>query len=204
MSQARTFQRRAYSEGEPVVIGEGVTTAEYFRLPLTTAPHNLIHGRLYISPSPFVNHQRTVLAIGHALFDYALESGGEAIIAPMDCRLGDGNVLQPDAFYAAPENLGIIHDHILGSPALVVEVLSRGTRRFDRTQKLETYARNGVREAWLVDPESETVIVFTGDGHRWVKEQSVLFGDPIPSSIVKAGPAGLTSVSPRSEPEPTH
>ena len=58
----------------------------------------------------------------------------------MDCRLGDGNVLQPDAFCVAPENLGIIHDHILGSPDLVVEVLSRGTRRFDRTQKLETYA----------------------------------------------------------------
>ena len=204
MAQAGTSPAPAHPEGEPAVIQEGLTADDYFRLPLTIVPHNLIHGRLYISPSPFVNHQRTVLAIGHALFDYALESGGEAIIAPMDCRLGDGNVLQPDAFYVAPENLGIIHDHIFGPPDLVVEVLSRGTRRFDRTQKLETYARNGVREAWLVDPESETVIVFTGDGHRWVKEQSVLFGDPIPSSIVKAGPAGLTSVPPRSEPEPTH
>ena len=70
MSQARTFQRRAYSEGEPVVIGEGVTTDEYFRLPETGAPSNLIDGRLYMSASPFVNHQRTVLTIGHALFDY--------------------------------------------------------------------------------------------------------------------------------------
>ena len=79
MAQARTFQRRAYSEGEPGVIQEGLTAADYFRLPLTTVAHNLIHGRLYISPSPFVNHQRIVLAIGHALFDYALESGGGGV-----------------------------------------------------------------------------------------------------------------------------
>ena len=195
MSQARTFPRKAYSEGEPVVIREGVTTDEYFRLPETGAPSNLIDGRLYMSPSPFANHQRIVLAIGHALFDFAQEAGGEAFIAPMDCRMADGSVLQPDAFYVSPENIGIIHDHILGSPDLVVEVLSRGTRRFDRTQKLETYARNGVREAWLVDPESETVIVFTGDGQRWAKEQSVLFGDAIPSGIVEAGAAGLTSAA---------
>ena len=65
----------------------------------------------------------------------------------------------------------------------VIEVLSRGTRRFDRTKKLEIYPRNGGREAWFVDPESETVIVFTGEGKRWAREQSVPFGDPIPSSL---------------------
>ena len=69
MSQARTFPRKAYAEGEPVVIREGVTTDEYFRLPETGAPSNLIDGRLYVSPSPFANHQRIVLAIGHARID---------------------------------------------------------------------------------------------------------------------------------------
>ncbi len=128
MAQARTSQPLAVPEGEPIVLREGLTADEYFGLPETTAPHNLIDGRLYMSPSPFANHQRIVLIVGHALFEYARGAGGEAFIAPMDCRLVDGNVLQPDALYIGQANLKIIHDHVIGAPDLVVEVLSRGTR----------------------------------------------------------------------------
>ena len=38
-------------------------------------------------------------------------------------------------------------------PNLVVEILSRGTRRRDETLKLQLYERSGVDEYWLVDPE---------------------------------------------------
>ncbi len=201
MAQARTSQPPAFPEGEPAVVREGLTAGDYFGLPETTAPHNLINGRLYVSPSPFANHQRIVLTIGHALFEFARQEGGEAFIAPMDCHLPDGNVLQPDALYIGKANLDLVHEHIVGAPDLVVEVLSRGTRRFDRNTKLGIYARNGVHEAWLVDSESETVIVFSGTGEKWTREQSVLFGEPIPSSIVKVGPAGLGLTRP-SEPNP--
>ncbi len=193
MAQARTSQPPAGPESTPRVVREGTTADEYFRLPESTAPHNLIDGRLFMSPSPFANHQRIVLMIGHALFEFARQAGGEALIAPIDCRLADGNVLQPDALYIGEANLEIIHEHVIGAPDLVVEVLSRGTRWFDRNTKLGIYARNGVREAWLVDPDSETVIVFGGDGEKWTKEQSVLFGETIPSLIVEVGPAGLRS-----------
>lgn len=121
----------------------------------------------------------------------------------MDCRLADGSVVQPDVGFIAPENLGIIHDHIVGPPDLVIEVLSRGTRRFDRTKKLPVYARNGVREAWLVDPDSETVIVFAGDGEQWVREQSVLFGETIPSFVVPPGAYGLALTPPSGSAPPS-
>ena len=201
MAQARTSHFPAYPDGEPIVVREGVTIGEYFRLPETTAAHNLINGRLYKSPSQLANHQRIVLTIGHALVEYARQAGGEAFIAPMDCHLPDGNVLQPDALYIRAANSDIVQDHVIGAPDLVVEVLSRGTRRFDRTTKLEIYARNGVLEAWLVDPDSETVIVFSGEGGSWTKEQSVLFGQPIPSAVVQTGAAGLTDSAAESNSE---
>lgn len=178
-------------EEEPVLVREGVSIAEYLAMPETTQSYNLIDGRLYMSPAPLMRHQQLVMTLGFALDQYARSHGGLAFISPMDCHLPTGSVLQPDAGYIAPERLGIVDRWVMGAPDLVVEVLSPGTRRFDRNRKLRAYELAGVREAWLVDGSSNTVIVFSGEDNRWVREQSVLFGEPVPSAVVDAGTAGL-------------
>ena len=38
------------------------------------------------------------------------------------------------------------------APDWICEVLSSGTQAFDRADKMNVYAREGVRHAWLVDP----------------------------------------------------
>ena len=43
---------------------------------------------------------------------------------------------------------------------MVVEVLSKHTRKKDMTIKLNKYVNAGVREYWIVDPEKESVIVY--------------------------------------------
>ena len=180
------------SDGEPVLIGENVTADEYFAMPETVIPHNLIDGRLYMSPSPFWNHQELVGSLYVAFREYARSTGGVPVLSPMDCRLSDRTVVQPDVAYIVAERAGIIQNHVMGAPDVVVEVLSPGTRRFDRQKKLDAYGRNGVREAWLVDPDAETVTVFSGDGSHWTDERSARFGEPIPSAVMAVGDAGLT------------
>lgn len=46
-----------------------------------------------------------------------------------------------------------------GPPDLVIEVLSPGTARRDRGLKHRLYARRGVAQYWIVDPEADAVEV---------------------------------------------
>ena len=52
-------------------------------------------------------------------------------------------------------------------PDLVVEVLYSDKQR-DRVTKFKAYAKVGVPEYWIVDPEQETVAVFVLRGETFV------------------------------------
>ena len=47
-----------------------------------------------------------------------------------------------------------------GAPDLIIEILSPSNLRHDRLTKYNLYQRAGVREYWIVDPESKTVQSF--------------------------------------------
>ena len=51
-----------------------------------------------------------------------------------------------------------------GAPDLIAEILSPSTQRHDRLVKLDLYQRAGVREYWIVDPDSQTVQVMLRNG----------------------------------------
>ena len=54
-----------------------------------------------------------------------------------------------------------------GAPDLVIEILSPSTRRHDRMTKFNLYQQAGVREYWIVDPDSQDVQVFVLEGGRY-------------------------------------
>jgi Uma2 family endonuclease len=55
------------------------------------------------------------------------------------------------------------------APDWVCEVLSPSTAKYDRTDKLLIYAREGVRWAWLVDPLQRTLEAFRQDEGSWMR-----------------------------------
>jgi Uma2 family endonuclease len=117
----------------------------------------LLYGRLVVTPAPSLRHQRTILALSRILYDYSVEHGGEVALSPLDVRLADHSIVQPDLIYVSPARAEILQERIFGAPDLVVEILSPSTARRDRGAKLQLYAESDVREYWLVDPESETI-----------------------------------------------
>ncbi len=176
---------------EPVLLKGGVTSAAYFGTPETMIPHNLVHGRLYRMATPIPLHQRIVGYMFRKMADAADGAGGEMILSPMDCEFAEGLIFQPDLLYIAPDRLHIIRDWVRGVPDIAIEVQSPSTRRFVERVKLPLYAEHGVREAWVVDPVARTVTVHTGDGTSWVSEETVAFGEDVPSAILQVGACGL-------------
>ena len=53
-------------------------------------------------------------------------------------------------------------------PDWVCEILSPSTARVDRVEKLPIYTANGIKHAWLVDPELRTLEVFENQQGKWL------------------------------------
>jgi Uma2 family endonuclease len=139
-----------------------VTYEDYCTLPDGGPRYQVIDGDLVMSPSPTFQHQNITGRIYSALLQYVdAHSAGRVAIAPFDVVLSDVTVLQPDVLYVSKARQSIIRDAgIFGAPDLCVEVLSPNTRKFDTDIKRHLYARHGVIEYWIVDPESNTLTVY--------------------------------------------
>jgi Uma2 family endonuclease len=128
---------------------------DYFALP--DEPRcELIYGRLYMSPAPTSRHQEIVGMLYTVLDAAAQQTGGRALMSPIDVVLGDHSVVQPDLVYLSASRRDLIRDQVDGAPDLVIEVLSPGSHHRDRVAKLRLYAMAGVGECWLVDPDTRT------------------------------------------------
>lgn len=114
-------------------------------------------------PSPSVSHQEVSKRLLMALVGWVENRGlGKVYDAPLDVVLSEHDVVQPDLPYVSRDRQGIIKEaDIWGAPDLVAEILSSSTTRWDREIKREVYARFGVRELWLVDPQARSIEVAT-------------------------------------------
>jgi Uma2 family endonuclease len=125
--------------------------------------HEIIDGVHYVTPSPRLRHQDLVGRLHGAFFVYLLEhpEAGRVFLSPLDVVLSYHDVVAPDLLFIAGDQAGIMTEkNIQGAPALVVEVMSKSTRKRDTQIKRRLFEQVGVREYWLVDPELDTVQVF--------------------------------------------
>ena len=136
-------------------------SAQYFELP-DEPRYELLFGRLHMAPSPSSRHQRVVLLLSEIFLRAARQSGGKVLTAPIDVVISDHSVVQPDLLYVSGGRRSIIQDRVVGVPDLIVEVISHGTARRDRGEKLRLYADAGVKEYWLVDPVNRYIDFLIG------------------------------------------
>jgi Uma2 family endonuclease len=55
-------------------------------------------------------------------------------------------------------------------PDIVIEVVSRSSRRRDYEEKPDEYLDFGIREYWIINAEKQEMLVLRRFGGRWVKK----------------------------------
>ena len=156
--------RRGLTDAEEMAVTKPrpLTKFDYWQLPETGPRYQLINGDLYTAPAPNRFHQDISRTIEFEILKY-LEREPRGIIynAPFDVVLTDLNVFQPDLAFFSRERRNILKEKgAEGPPDLVVEILSASTARLDIDQKRVVYARTGVSELWIVDPDNFEIQVF--------------------------------------------
>jgi Uma2 family endonuclease len=119
--------------------------------------YELLEGFLLVTPAPGAPHQLIASRLQVALATYL---GKRAFVT------GPGVIEREPDTHLEPDILvfpGPIHPGVgwqdFTSHWLAVEVLSRGSRRYDRDYKRDAYLALGVLEVWLVDPAERSVLV---------------------------------------------
>jgi len=126
--------------------------------------YEIFGGVLTVSASPAERHSRVSTQLLVALANYIHQHKlGAVYHAPVDVRLTDFDIVVPDLIFLREERRHIYSGRkvVEGAPDLIVEVLSPSTRSRDLTVKMDLYARTGVREYWIVDPETSSISVYS-------------------------------------------
>jgi Uma2 family endonuclease len=143
-----------------------LTYDDFLLFPDDGLRHEIIDGVHYVTAAPNLRHQdligRLYLALGNFLASHP--GIGHAFLSPVDVIFTIHDVVEPDLVFVAADQRAIMTEkNIQGSPAIVVEVLSKSTRSRDERIKKELFERGGVREYWIVDPDRSQVIVHRRD-----------------------------------------
>lgn len=138
------------------------TVDDYENLPDDGRRYEIVDGDLFMTPAPSTWHQEVSRNLEFILFSWARRHrSGRVFDAPIDVELGPHDILQPDIVFVSTKRRSIVKPkRIVGAPDLVIEILSSSTRERDQGVKHKTYARFGIREYWIVDPDEMTVAVY--------------------------------------------
>ena len=154
-----------------VLVSPPRTVMQVFRtLPEGTLAE-VINDNLYMSPAPNPFHQRVAKKISFKIDEFVTKAElGEVFISPVDLYLDENsNAVQPDVLYFSNRNKLIVDKEGLhGVPELIIEILSPGNKDHDRITKKALYEKFGVKEYWIVDPETAQATGFLLEGQTYL------------------------------------
>jgi len=160
-------------------------------LNLTDETNRLVEftdGRIEVLEPPTRTHQLMVLFLIDAVRAFAAPRGlGEALVAPLLVRLGDGKFREPDIVFMLARNAHRAGEEFWIGADLVMEVVSRGKKSCerDREEKRRDYAEAGIAEYWIVDPADRSVTVLRLKDSHYVVHGTFAAGDQATSLLLE-------------------
>jgi Uma2 family endonuclease len=138
----------------------------------------LIKGKIFkMSIAPSSSHQDILLNLTRIFDKVFYATPCKLYFAPLDVRLINFKESKPEnqIMSVVQPDLCVICDRskvdlkgCLGSPDLVVEILSLGNSKKEMDIKFDLYQENKILEYWIVDPFQKTILIYVIENERYI------------------------------------
>lgn len=170
--------------------GKKVSYEEFMEISeKSTLRMELINGEIHLLSSPSIGHQEILGRLYLIFNDYFKGKKCRVFFAPFDVHfkkkeIKEPDVMQPDILVACDiENNVTEKGRYMGTPALVIEILSDSTRSKDLIDKLNTYRLSGVQEYWVIDQKQESILVYRFENYEIENYKTYEKGSVAKSSV---------------------
>jgi Uma2 family endonuclease len=167
--------------------------ADYLTWPMDLVAE-LIQGRLFKKAAAAPNriHQRVSLKLSVKLYQFLEGKTCQVYEAPFDVRFPKDSkedhrifdVVQPDICVVCDPSI-LDQRGCIGSPDLIVEILSPGNSKLELKQKFDLYESREVKEYWIIQPEHQTMTIYTWVNGTYLPSRLFTTGDVVESEVVK-------------------
>ena len=160
-------------------------------------PVELVKGKIFPMSAPNRRHQGISRELTVTFYNYFKGEPCAFYAAPFDVRLYDKRksvkanrdvltVIQPDVSIICDQEK-LDDKGCLGSPDLVVEILSPGNSSKEMKLKKLLYEESGIREYWIIDPEHETAFQFHLTDENLFSPATIYVSDDVLTCVVFPG-----------------
>ena len=134
----------------------------------------IIDGKVYALAQPLIIHQLLSGRLFLEISSYLKNKPCHVFYAPFAVRLNvgtnDEQTLEPDLVVICDKKKIEDGKACVGPPDIVIEILSPSDPKRDTFVKYQKYLKAKVREYWIVDPETKTVMLCVLDSNRYITE----------------------------------
>lgn len=156
-------------------------------------PVEIIEGRISaMSPAPSIMHQKIISKLLIAIGNYIDANNGECEVlpAPLDVLLvndnedakNSKNIVQPDISVICDKRK-LTDKYCIGSPDMIVEVISPYNPSNDYVRKLNIYEQFKVKEYWIINPMEKNILVYTLTDNGYGAPKIYSFNDKVKVNI---------------------
>ena len=153
----------------------------------------LLKGFIRQMAAPNRKHQKVSGKLYKPFADFLWKKPCEVYYAPFDVKLiknPQGKTVKEIYTVVQPDICVITHQSkldeqgCLGSPDLIIEIVSESNAKRDIQEKYELYEENGVLEYWIVRPYENTIQQFYLENEKYVLKKTYFSDDKISPIIL--------------------
>ncbi len=121
----------------------------------------ILQNQLFITQNPTPSHQILLGKFLFQLIDFTRKhQPGQVFKIPLDTKLDEDNVVQPDILFISPHRYKVIEEMCInGAPDMALEIWLPTESQAYRQAKHQLYERQGVTEFWQIYPKKQHITI---------------------------------------------